>query len=51
MRCQSFENGNCPQAVVMVPGVFELNMSGKPQMQSTNSDADPHRKNLMDHRR
>jgi hypothetical protein len=23
-----FENGNRPQAVVMVPGVFELNMSG-----------------------
>jgi hypothetical protein len=38
-----FENGNCPQAVVMVPGVLELNMSGKPQMQSANSDAGPHR--------
>lgn len=24
-----FENGNRPQAVIMVPGVFELDMSGK----------------------
>jgi len=24
-----FENGNRPQAVVMVPGVLELNMAGK----------------------
>jgi hypothetical protein len=24
-----FENGNQPQAVVMVPGVLELNMTGK----------------------
>jgi hypothetical protein len=24
-----FENGNRPQAVVMVPGVFELDMSGR----------------------
>jgi hypothetical protein len=24
-----FENGNRPQAVVMVPGVFELDMSRK----------------------
>ena len=24
-----FENGNRPQAVVMVPGVLELNMTGK----------------------
>lgn len=26
-----FENGNRPQAVVMVPGVLELNMAGKTQ--------------------
>ncbi len=26
-----FENGNRPQAVVMVPGILELNMSGKPR--------------------
>ena len=25
-----FENGNRPQAVVMVPGLLELNMSGPP---------------------
>jgi hypothetical protein len=24
-----FENGNHPQAVIMVPGVFELDISGK----------------------
>ncbi len=26
-----FENGNRPQAVVIVPGILELNMSGKPR--------------------
>jgi hypothetical protein len=26
-----FENGNRPQAVVMVPGILELDMSAKPQ--------------------
>jgi hypothetical protein len=25
-----FENGNRPQAVIMVPGTLELNMSGEP---------------------
>jgi len=25
-----FENGNCPQAVIMVPGILELDMSNKP---------------------
>jgi hypothetical protein len=29
LRFALFENGNNPQAVVMVPGVFELNMSSK----------------------
>ena len=29
LRFAMFENGNRPQAVVMVPGVFELDMSGK----------------------
>jgi hypothetical protein len=24
-----FENGNCPQAVIMVPGILELDMSHK----------------------
>jgi hypothetical protein len=28
LRFALFENGNRPQAVIMVPGVFELNMSG-----------------------
>jgi hypothetical protein len=26
-----FENGNRPQAVIMVPGILELDMSGKPR--------------------
>lgn len=30
LRYALFENGNNPQAVVMVPGVLELNMSGRP---------------------
>ena len=30
LRFALFENGNNPQAVVMVPGVFELNTSGYP---------------------
>jgi len=29
LRYALFENGNRPQAVVMVPGVFELDMSGR----------------------
>ena len=29
LKFAMFENGNRPQAVVMVPGIFELNMSGK----------------------
>jgi hypothetical protein len=31
IRFAMFENGNRPQAVVMVPGVFELDMSRKPR--------------------
>ena len=27
-----FENGNRPRAVIMVPGVLELDMSGKPRV-------------------
>ena len=34
LRFAMFENGNNPQAVVMVPGVFELNTSGRPLMTS-----------------
>lgn len=30
LRFALFENGNRPQAVVMVPGTFELDMSGQP---------------------
>jgi len=30
-----FENGNRPQAVIMVPGILELDMSGKPHAAST----------------
>ena len=30
LRFAMFENGNNPQAVVMVPGVFELNINGRP---------------------
>ena len=38
LRFALFENGNNPQAVVMVPGVFELNIGGQPLMPS-NDDA------------
>jgi len=34
LRFALFENGNNPQAVVMVPGVIELNTSGRPLMPS-----------------
>jgi len=30
LRFALFENGNRPQAVVMVPGILELDLSGKP---------------------
>jgi hypothetical protein len=30
LKFAMFENGNRPQAVIMVPGILELNMSGKP---------------------
>lgn len=39
LRYALFENGNRPQAVVMVPGVFELDMSG--QMDVTQADVAP----------
>src|ERR1700692_1845977 len=32
LRFAMFENGHRPQAVVMVPGVFELDLSGKPSV-------------------
>ena len=31
LKFAMFENGNCPQAVIMVPGVLELDMSSKPR--------------------
>ena len=29
LKFAMFENGNCPQAVIMVPGVLELDMTSK----------------------
>jgi hypothetical protein len=34
-----FENGNRPQAVIMVPGVLELDMSAQPREQKRSTDA------------
>jgi hypothetical protein len=31
LKFAMFENGNCPQAVIMVPGILELDMSAKPR--------------------
>ena len=31
LKFAKFENGNRPQAVIVVPGVLELDMSGKPR--------------------
>jgi hypothetical protein len=36
-----FENGNRPQAVIMVPGILELDMSGQPR-DRTRLSADSH---------
>jgi hypothetical protein len=32
LRFAMFENGNRPQAVIMVPGIFELDMSRTPNL-------------------
>ena len=32
LRFAMFENGNRPQAVIMVPGIFELDISRKPDV-------------------
>ena len=32
LKFAMFENGNRPQAVIMVPGVLELDMSARPSM-------------------
>jgi len=34
-----FENGNRPQAVIMVPGILDLDMSGKPREQNRSTAA------------
>jgi hypothetical protein len=34
LKFAMFENGNRPQAVIMVPGLLELDLSGKPHVQS-----------------
>ncbi len=31
LKFAMFENGNRPQAVIMVPGIIELDISGKPR--------------------
>jgi hypothetical protein len=31
LKFAMFESGNCPQAVIMVPGVLELNISSEPR--------------------
>ena len=38
LKYAMFENGNQPQAVVMVPGVLELDMHAKPLPRPSNSD-------------
>ena len=40
MKFAMFENGHRPQAVIMVPGILELDMSGKPGA-SDQADAQP----------
>jgi hypothetical protein len=43
LRFAMFENGNRPQAVIMVPGVFELDMSRKTATtDSPSPDSDRH---------
>jgi hypothetical protein len=34
-----FENGNRPQAVIMVPGILELDMSRKPRAAGASTSA------------
>ena len=40
LKFAMFETGNRPQAVIMVPGILELDMSGKPGA-SDQADAQP----------
>ena len=39
LKFAMFENGNRPQAVIMVPGVLELEMSAKPPHAPENAQA------------
>ena len=42
LKFAMFENGNRPQAVIMVPGVLELNMGGRPgTSDQATADAQP----------
>jgi len=36
-RFAMFENGRCPQAIVMVPGLLELDMSGSKKLAANDS--------------
>ena len=37
IRFAMFENGRCPQAIVMVPGLLELDMSGSRKLAANDS--------------
>src|SRR5467141_2215506 len=39
LKFAMFENGNRPQAVIMVPGILELDMSRKPRAAGTSTSA------------
>ena len=39
LKFAMFENGNRPQAVIMVPGTLELDMSGKPRASDRSASA------------
>jgi hypothetical protein len=39
LKFAMFENGHRPQAVVMIPGVFELNMTATPRRLLSNDNA------------
>jgi len=39
LKFAMFENGHRPQAIVMIPGVFELNMTKPPHRQPSNDNA------------
>ena len=41
LKFAMFENGNRPQAVIMVPGVLELDMSAKPSAGAASSSDMP----------